>query len=193
MGKKSHSRFSETANPFRVCVALATTTTQSRPNLFPICVFLVKWVSAFTMSFFQVLSTYTFAPSNIFNRRSKFNMGGVHTSPVTAKMVTNQMVRHNFNKHSADQSVGELCLNTDDSADAIAVNVLSGSPFPTGSVIEKVDSGYLNLRKEAGKNCASNGNTVRIVEGHFSLLFRLNLARAIKGRNTFGGPSFILA
>lgn len=193
MGKKSHSRFSEAARPLPFVVALPTPTPNTSSGFLPVRIAWVKWMSAFTVGFLFVLCAQTLSAKNVLAGGGQFNMSGVHTGTVSTEMVTNQMIGCKFNKHSVNQSVCELGLYPIDSGDAVAVDVFSSRPLPTRRVVEELDNRHLNLGKEAGKNCAINGNTVRIVVGHFSLLNRLNLARVIKGRHTFGSPFSILA
>lgn len=116
----------------------------------------------------------------VFFWRDRFNMSGINTTTVSAKVVTMKFIRNVADKYVVNNTMGERS-KIFIPKHSIAPQIEKCLPFPTRNAFMGIGRRNFNFGKDTRKQFAVNGNSIRIVVSHFYTPISMNLIRLVRG------------
>lgn len=108
---------------------------------------------------------WSFPAQDVDSRRNVINMNRVHTSSITAKMISVMAFRNPMNKHSKG-NVMSVKVGAVELKPTITLGAMLGCPEPARDTAKRHGRIDSHFTEKAGKKFSIYWNSARIVNGH---------------------------
>lgn len=125
-------------------------------------IFGCKFVSTLAMSFLGIFRRNAFSTHNVFSISNNFNVDGINTTPIAAKVIANPV--WTSNKQSISKTVSTNIFSTNTEV-GISSGQFSARPVPTTSHLVNC-----NFRKQTGEKNTVKFNVWDVLQNHIDII-----------------------